>query len=267
MKAELPWFRMYADAIDDEKLRLLSFEDRWHFVAILCCKRKGILDTDDSPALLRRKMAVKLGLAARELDAMADRLGELGLIDPETFQPAAWDQRQFKSDTSKERVRAHRERMKQGCNVTETDASVSVTASAGDVVLALEAIAAKTSGFADWWAVYPHKTGRKPCEAKWKAAGLDAIADTLIADTLKRATKDSGWLGGYVPNPLTYLNQERWNDDLRAAPVARPAASAPSKTLGAMQTLQGIRHGLAGNRTAERTDQVALLGAGSDPGE
>lgn len=39
-----PWLRLYTEAVDDEKLRLLAFEDRWHFIAILCCKGKGIID-------------------------------------------------------------------------------------------------------------------------------------------------------------------------------------------------------------------------------
>lgn len=123
MKEEMPWFRMYAEAVDDEKLRLLAFEDRWHYVAILCCKCMGLLDAGDTASMLRRKMAVKLGLAMRELDAMADRLAELDLIDPATFQPTAWDNRQMRSDSSKERVRAFRERqarVKQLSNVTET---------------------------------------------------------------------------------------------------------------------------------------------------
>jgi hypothetical protein len=51
----LTWFRMYSEAVDDEKLRLLAFEDRWHFVAILCCKAKRILDGDNE--LTRRKIA------------------------------------------------------------------------------------------------------------------------------------------------------------------------------------------------------------------
>lgn len=343
MSDGLPWFRAYAKMVDDEKLRLLAFEDRWHFVAILCCKCAGLLDKGDALPLLRRKMGVKLGLASRDLDAMADRLAELNLIDPETFQPTGWGDRQYQSDSSYERVKRHRaKREAQGlpaqptipkamreaiyardghactycgsrfdltldhavpesrggshdesnlvtacrqCNASKRDltrdeflarnagetllkqSSSVCGSSAGDVALVLEAIAAK-SRFADWWAVYPLKVGKKPCEAKWKSRKLDAIADTLIADTLHRAANDSGWLGGYVPNPETYLNQERWNDDLRTAPVARPAApEAPSKTFGAMQKLQGIKHGLAGNRTAERPYEAALVGPGSDTGE
>ncbi len=115
-----PWLRLYTETVDDEKLRLLAFEDRWHFIAILCCKGAGLLDAGDSPGLLRRKIAVKLGLSPRELEEVARRLEEVGLIDAGTFQPLAWDDRQFKSDTSTERVKRYRERMKRGCNVSET---------------------------------------------------------------------------------------------------------------------------------------------------
>jgi hypothetical protein len=112
------WFRMYSEAVDDEKLRLLAFEDRWHFVAILCCKSKGILD--EKSEMLRRKVAVKLGLDLRALDEAARRLSEVGLIDEKTLQPLAWDHRQFQSDSSTERVRAYRNKMKRCGNVSVT---------------------------------------------------------------------------------------------------------------------------------------------------
>lgn len=121
MSKSLPWFRVYTEMMDDEKLRLLAFEDRWHFVAILCMKGAGILD--ESGHLLMRKAAVKMGLAARELDEVARRLSEVGLIDKDTLQPLAWDTRQMKSDSSAERVQAYRERQRQAkraCNVTVT---------------------------------------------------------------------------------------------------------------------------------------------------
>ena len=121
MNKRMPWFRAYTEMMDDEKLRLLAFEDRWHFVAILCMKGAGILD--ESGPLLMRKAAVKMGLAVRELDEVARRLSEVGLIDKDTLQPLAWDARQMKSDSSAERVQAYRERQKQAKqsgNVTVT---------------------------------------------------------------------------------------------------------------------------------------------------
>lgn len=115
-----PWFRLYTETVDDEKLRLLAFEDRWHFIALLCCKGSGLLDSGDDDSLLRRKLAVKLGLSPRELEEVARRLAEVGLIDFDNFQPLAWDDRQFKSDSSTERVRKYRERVKQSGNVSVT---------------------------------------------------------------------------------------------------------------------------------------------------
>jgi hypothetical protein len=118
------WFRLHADAVDDEKLRLLAFEDRWHFVAILCCKSTGIIDCEDM-VLLRRKVAVKLGLDARELDEVARRLSEVGLIDSQSLQPVAWSKRQFESDSSTERTRKWRQKQhetsrERHCDVTVT---------------------------------------------------------------------------------------------------------------------------------------------------
>lgn len=106
----LPWFRMYAEAVDDAKLRLLAFEDRWHFVAILCCKCQGVLDSH--PNTLDRRMAVKLGLQKNDVDEVKKRLMEADLID-ETWQPLAWEVRQFRSDhdlTNAERQARYREK-------------------------------------------------------------------------------------------------------------------------------------------------------------
>jgi hypothetical protein len=121
---QVMWFRFYAEAVDDEKLRLLAYEDRWHFVAILCCQAQGLLDPGDT--LMWRKVAVKLGLQTRELEEVARRLAEVGLIDPQTLHPLAWEKRQYKTDISTDRVRAYRERkrsetlQKRSVTVSET---------------------------------------------------------------------------------------------------------------------------------------------------
>lgn len=123
----LPWFRAYTEMVDDAKLRLLAFEDRWHFVALLCCKGDGLLDAGDDPTMLRRKLAVKLGLAGRELEEVARRLAEVGLIDFDTMQPIAWAARQMRSDTdptAADRKRRQRERERHvtdGSRVTVTE--------------------------------------------------------------------------------------------------------------------------------------------------
>lgn len=113
--SKLPWFRTYTRMVDDDKLKLLAFEDRWHFVALLCLKGEGLLDKGDTPSLLMRKVAVKLGLDVRSLEEVARRLAEVGLIEQATLQPSKWATLQMRSDTDNtaaERKRRQRQRKK-----------------------------------------------------------------------------------------------------------------------------------------------------------
>jgi hypothetical protein len=117
------WFRLYSRIVDDEKLRLLAFEDRWHFVALCALKCEGILCAPNSD-LRTRRIAVKLGVQVRELDEISRRLREVDLID-EHLNPLAWNDLQFRSDTSTERVKKYREKqhrnaVKRFSNVSET---------------------------------------------------------------------------------------------------------------------------------------------------
>ena len=128
MKKHLPWFRLYSEAIDDDKLRLLAFEDRWHFIALLCCKAAGVID--EGGQLLHRRVAVKMGLDSRELGEVARRLAEVGLIDQDTLQPLAWNTRQFISDhDSAERMRRSRGK---AATVTTNDCNGDVTVTGAD---------------------------------------------------------------------------------------------------------------------------------------
>lgn len=84
--------------------------------------------------------------------------------------------------------------------------------------------AATNSRFEEFWQAYPKKRGKHACATKWKAKRLDAKADDLIADVQKRRTQDRRWLDGFIPDPLTYLNQERWEDEVE--PKDRGGSSA-----------------------------------------
>jgi uncharacterized protein YdaU (DUF1376 family) len=70
--------------------------------------------------------------------------------------------------------------------------------------------------FDDFWSAWP-KTGRKvakaACMKKWKSKNLDAIADKII-EHVNAMKLTKSWLDGFEPAPLTYLNQERWIDDV-----------------------------------------------------
>ncbi len=108
---KLPWLRLYTKTIDNDQLRLLAFEDRWHFVSILCLKRTGIIDSNIDSEMLHRRIAVKLGLSTGELSTVKKRIMDVDLIDND-FQPITWDEHQYNSDSSTERVRKFRKNKK-----------------------------------------------------------------------------------------------------------------------------------------------------------
>ena len=67
--------------------------------------------------------------------------------------------------------------------------------------------------FDEFWNEYPNvrKTNKKGCMEKWKAKDLDLIADKVIG-YVKAMKESKQWKEGFVPAPMTLLNQERYND-------------------------------------------------------
>jgi len=73
----------------------------------------------------------------------------------------------------------------------------------------------KTEHFEEFWTRYPTKVKKKPTLEIWKRKNLDKMIDIILLDLNKRITKDLRWLEGYIPDPTTYLNQERWTDEIQ----------------------------------------------------
>lgn len=73
-------------------------------------------------------------------------------------------------------------------------------------------VARSSDRFAEFWALYPVKKGRKDAAAKWKARNLDAIADRILADVRDRMARDRQWKEGFIPHGSTYVNGEGWED-------------------------------------------------------
>ena len=70
--------------------------------------------------------------------------------------------------------------------------------------------------FARWYSHYPLKKGKKPAYEAWKKAKGMPDVDTMIS-TIQLQIENDRQYGGetkFIPYPATYLNQERWNDEL-----------------------------------------------------
>ena len=70
---------------------------------------------------------MKLGLTVREAEEVVRRLADVQLIDPETWQPMAWEKRQFKSDDATGRVKKNGVKTTSCLIVTEMKRYMAVT--------------------------------------------------------------------------------------------------------------------------------------------
>ena len=93
-----------------------------------------------------------------------------------------------------------------------------------------ETVAQKQSrlapSFEKFWDAYPRKQGKKPSFLKWCALNPDdstyyRILSSIEAFKLTRQWQDPQ----YIPMPQTFLNQERWNDQI-PEPAKKPGALA-----------------------------------------
>lgn len=103
------------------------------------------------------------------------------------------------------------------------NAHLDVSVSVSD--LSAESADSPTTRFDEFWKAYPSKVGK---DAARKAFGKRGVSATLLAQMLaaigvqkrsKRWTDDGGQ---YIPNPATWLNQGRWEDEV---PASEPAES------------------------------------------
>src|SRR6185437_11831125 len=74
--------------------------------------------------------------------------------------------------------------------------------------------------FEQFWAVYPKKVGKDAAVKAWKKRRPDAeLAEAMIA-AVENHRRSLQWRkddGQYIPNPATWLNQGRWQDELAIA--------------------------------------------------
>jgi len=71
-----------------------------------------------------------------------------------------------------------------------------------------------TADFLIFWEAYPLKEGKKPSFAKWQKAKDRPPIDEILAK-IELQKKSEKWQKGFIPMPETYINQARWNDEIK----------------------------------------------------
>jgi phage replication O-like protein O len=71
--------------------------------------------------------------------------------------------------------------------------------------------------FLQFWAVYPNKKNRKAALKAWTALKVNTNKLQTILAAVHVAKKSRNWIEGYAPHGSTYLNGERWTDEIQIA--------------------------------------------------
>ena len=221
---------MYDGTLAEDWRALITFQQM-----IVLCDADGTLDM--TPVALSRRTGIpiehiKAGIEVLEHpDPYSRTPGEEGrrIVRIDEHRPWGWcivNHDKYKhlqdSDTvraqNRERKRAQRERekkVKESRDVTDGHAVSRHTDTDTDTDKDLKHIGRLASTeFESWWSVYPKKVKKKQARDIWRRK--KPTAEVLIADTEARMAGDGRWLEGFIPDPTTYLNGERWLDELEA---------------------------------------------------
>lgn len=108
-----------------------------------------------------------------------------------------------------------------------------------------EAQALQEERFAEFWRAYPKKVGKAACLKIWKKLKPTKELHACILSALEEQKHSEQWRkqgGQYIPNPSTWLNQGRWDDE--PTEVSEAQTTPASGTLGALASIVAEEEGV-----------------------
>jgi hypothetical protein len=71
--------------------------------------------------------------------------------------------------------------------------------------------------FEEFWSVYPRKADKKRCLKIWEKNDLESLGEIIVNDVKEKVQRQfpiEKSQKSFIPLPTTYLNGERWNDEV-----------------------------------------------------
>lgn len=88
----------------------------------------------------------------------------------------------------------------------------------------------RARGFDRFWAAYPRKVGKGAAEKSYERIKPDAQLITRMLMAISVQKNSDTWKRGYIPNPATWLNQRRWDDEVESGTAQPSAYHQPAST-------------------------------------
>ena len=226
------WFKFYGqDWLTDLKVRKLSLEDKMCFITLLClastadeggvvrnCDETTLIELSnlrDNPYDTNNEYQRAIGCLERYKALQIVTLHDNGDVTVNNF-----DRRQGENLSNAERQKAYRERLKttpkerNSRNVTRYNDSNARIEENRIEENRIETIY-NSDSFNKFWTSYPKKIGKGAAEKSWEKLKppLDVVLTAIESQrTTDQWSKDSG---KFIPHPATWLNQKRWEDEIK----------------------------------------------------
>ena len=213
------WFRLYSEVVNDPKVQRLPCEDfrAWINLLCLCAENDGHLPSNED-------ISFALRIDLNGVVTLIERLSNGGLIDRLNggpngwhYAPHGWSKRQYKSDTSTERVKRFRKR---SATVSETPPEAE-TDTETDIATNVAIDRPKPPDrFDEFWKLYPRKIAKPAAHKSYLKALKETDHATLIAGLDAQIRWGVFAEPKYSPHAATWLNGGRWYDERDSAGMA-----------------------------------------------
>lgn len=200
-----PWIRLYRDLLDDPEFEALPGDLVKTLIKLWLAVSDFSVD-GELPAIdrLALRMHVASDMLARQIEQLKHWVEydasyllatrkQLAIPEGEQREISESDQRESRSDTEREQRNNARTR------ATKTN-----------------------DDFELFWKSYPKKIGKKDALKAFQKARKSGLPEIeVVVASIEKQRKSDQWRrdnGQYIPNPSTWLNQGRWDDELREGP-------------------------------------------------
>lgn len=239
--SDTPWIKFYASDWLAGTSGLTAAE-RGVYITIIAL----IYENDGGIAYDEKRLARRCGITksafVRAVDGLCDE-GKLslqnGVVSNRRAEKelSARDIRSQKASASaQERWRGHQPKIVENQRADNANASAKQCSEDANQNQnqkerdkSLSSAQTRVTRFDDFWAAYPHrngaKKGRKAAETKYTAAIKSGATEADIIEAATRFQQDRQVLDGYAPDPATWLNQARWQDEIEPAKAANNVTS------------------------------------------
>lgn len=219
-----------SSCISDTLNALSDFGERFWWRLTVNCDDYGRCDA--RPAVLKSKLfPLADDRTPADMTTALNELSSVGLVTVYAVESRPY--LQIVTWGKHQRIRAKRSKFpapEDGvcCQMTATDSEcprnpIQSKSNPKQSIEAADEPPVMSAGFEKFWSAYPKKVGKKAAK---KAFDRVRVPVETLLTAVERQKCSAQWSkdnGQYIPNPATWLNQGRWEDELDTVPGTAPS--------------------------------------------